>query len=303
MASVVVTCFDDRRLPLLRRCLAGVLAGTRVPEEVVVVVDSNPALLATVGAEWGDRGVTVVASRGRGASEARNTGAARARGSVIVFVDDDVRPSPAWLAAMVEPFDRDPSVMVVGGHIRPEYEPGARRLPDEVLWLVGCTYGGHPPGPGFVSRPIGSTMAWRADVLAGLGGFSPAFGPLGARRLNSNEELALCERLRSAHGRDHVWYEPAAVVHHWVPKERVTWRYTARRSLTEGTSKAEIRRRYGVGAMGHDSSYVTAALLPGVGRRVRDRALGEAARLVAVGGLTAAGYAGRRLRHGLVPAR
>ena len=36
---------------------------------------------------------------------------------VIVYADDDTEPEPAWLAALEEPFLRDPHIGVVGGEV------------------------------------------------------------------------------------------------------------------------------------------------------------------------------------------
>ena len=298
-ASVLVTTYAVERLPLLRRCLEGVLANDRVADEIILAVDNNADVQRVATEEFASRGVTVIASTGRGASAARNSGVAAASGDVVVFIDDDVHPSRTWLAAMVRPFERHPGVVAVGGRILPDYEPGTRTVPDELLWLVGCTYRGHREGAGPFTRPIGSTMAFRRRALDEVGGFPSAFGPVGDKRNNSNEELAVSEKLRSLYGPDSLWYQPDAVVHHWVPRSRVNLRYVVRRSVVEGFSKAEIRRRYGSLAMGHDNSYVTSTLLPGVARRLAGGPRSEAATLVAVGAITAGAYAGQRLRHGM----
>lgn len=295
--SVIITAFAVERLPGLRRCLDGVLANERAADEIILSVDSNAEVQRVAEEEYGSRGVRVIASSGRGAVDARNTGVAAASGDLIVFIDDDVRPTRHWLAAIAAPFERDPAIVAAGGRILPEYEPGARPVPAELLWLVGCTYAGHPEGPGPISRPIGSTMAFRRSALEAVGGFSNKFGPVGAKKTGANEELAISELLRAAYGPDSIRYEPAALVYHWVPKERLTWRYIGRRSVVEGQSKAEIRDRYGSTSMGHDSSYVTGTLLPGLARRVVRGPRPEAVTLLAVGVITAGSYAGRRAKH------
>lgn len=295
--TVVVTAYATERLPGLRRCLDGILANSRQPDEIILAVDNNPAVEQVATSEYASRGLEVLASSGRGAVDARNTGVAAASGDLIVFIDDDVRPTDGWLAAIVAPFERDPDVAGVGGRILPEYEEGGRQVPPELLWLVGCTYAGHPEGPGPITRPIGSTMAFRRSALDAVGGFSNAFGPVGGKKTGANEELAVSEQIRLRFGPNSIWYEPEALVYHWVPCSRLTWRYIARRSLVEGQSKAEIRRLYGSLAMGHDSSYVTNTLLPGVGGRLMRGPRPEAFTIMSVGAMTAGGYAGRRLKH------
>ena len=295
--TVIITAYAVERLPGLRRCLDGVLANRRQADEIILAVDNNAEVERVAAAEYAQRGVRVLASTGKGAVDARNTGVAASSGELIVFIDDDVRPTDDWLAAIAAPFENDPGVVAVGGRILPEYEDGARPVPAELLWLVGCTYAGHPEGPGPITRPIGSTMAFRKSALEAVGGFSNAFGPVGGKKTSANEELAISEQLRRRFGPNSIWYQPDALVYHWVPRSRLTWRYIARRSLVEGQSKAEIRRRYGSDSMGHDSSWVTSTLLPGLGGRLARGPRPEALTMVGVGAVTAGGYAGRRLRH------
>lgn len=295
--SVIVTAYAVERLPGLRRCLDGVLSNGRAADEIILSVDNNEEVLRIASEEYSARGVKVIANTGRGAVDARNTGVAAAQRDLIVFIDDDVRPTAGWLEAIVAPFESDPGIVAVGGRILPEYETGARPVPEELLWLVGCTYAGHPEGPGPITRPIGSTMAFRRSALDAVGGFSNKFGPVGGKKTGANEELAVSELLRATYGPGSIWYQPDALVYHWVPRDRLTLSYIARRSMVEGQSKAEIRKRYGSLSMGHDSSYVKSTLLPGVGRRLIGGRNSDAVTLVGVGAITAGAYAGRRVKH------
>ena len=300
--SVVVTTYTTERMSQLRRCVDGILSSRPQPDEVLVVVDNHDDLFELLTRELGPRGVKVCRNQGKGASAGRNTGVEESTGSLIVFIDDDVRPSPQWLGSIVAPLVDRPEIVSVGGHIEPDYEDGAVQLPSELLWLVGCTYKGHPTGPGLITRPIGSTMAFRREALKAVGGFCSEFGPNGEVRVNSNEELAISELIRSKYGPECIWYEPSAVVHHWVPASRCVWRYIARRSMVEGQSKAEIRRRYGSDAMGHDGTYVTGVLLPGVLRRAVRGPRRDAVLMAAVGAVTAGAYSVRRTAHQLARA-
>ncbi len=115
---------------------------------------------------------------------------------------------------------------------------------------------------GPITRPIGSTMAFRRSVLEEVGGFNPAFGPIGLKRVNSNEELPLSRLIHRRFGEDVIWFEPEATVHHWVPAERSNMRWILRRSWVEGRSKAAIRVDEDASVMRHDRSYVTSTLLP-----------------------------------------
>jgi hypothetical protein len=259
--TVAIPTFSFSRLPQLQKCLAGVMCNSLVPDDVIVVVDNNPELAAFLRESYPDDRIVIVESDGKGASAARNTALRTSKREVLVFIDDDVWPDLDWLETIVGTLCRQ-GVAVVGGRILPDYAPAARPLPPELLWLVGCTYRGHPEDRGPITRPIGSTMAFRRSVLKAVGGFNPAFGPIGIKRVNSNEELPLSRNIVRKFGDQVIWFEPEATVHHWVPAERSNLRWILRRSWVEGRSKAAVRVDEDSSVMSHDRSYVTSTLLP-----------------------------------------
>jgi GT2 family glycosyltransferase len=302
--SVIVCTHTDRRLELLVDCVDSLVANSRPPHEVVVVVDSNPDLLARLPGRL-PPAVAVLPSRGSGASEARNTGIEAATGDLVAFIDDDAVADRGWLDHLTAPF-ADPAVVATGGRAVPRWERPNRILPPELYWVVGCTYAGHPTTAQPLSRPIGCSMAARRDAILDAGGFPHDFGPSGPQpKSHSNEEIAVSLRLRATHGERSIWYAPGAVVHHFVPAARTTWTYLWQRCYVEGVSKADVRRRFGAAAMGFDRGYARHTLLPAIARyAIRGLVPGGAAgatsrrwAVAAAGGLltTAAGYAGRLL--------
>src|ERR1700685_394439 len=62
-----------------------------------------------------------------GLNVARNTGVQRSHGELVVFVDDDVRASPGWLAALLAAAAANPDVDVFAGRISPRLEGRAPR--------------------------------------------------------------------------------------------------------------------------------------------------------------------------------
>jgi glycosyltransferase involved in cell wall biosynthesis len=301
---------------LVKRCIDSLYDGTVMPNELIVVVDSNPSVEVALREELAGK-VHVVANRGSGASEARNTGLALAASDIVAYLDDDADPEADWLDAVIAAFERRPTTVGVGGRVVPEYEPGARPLPPEVLWIVGCTYRGHRSDEGPISRPIGANMAFRASALSRVAGFPSAFGPkamsrTSARRRSagkktgSNEELALAGILRREFGGECLHYCPRARVKHFVPRARLTARYLVSRCWVEGTTKADVTALHGRAAMTDDQRYLIHVLLPAIGRRLltgarrRDRsALFDALVLAAAAQVTAAGYVTRTLSYSL----
>jgi GT2 family glycosyltransferase len=299
--SVVVCTHTDRRLELLVECVDSLAANEPPPHEIVVVVDNNPGLQAQLPARL-PPAVTVLPNAGAGVSEARNTGVAAASGEIVAFIDDDAVAEPDWLAHLTAPYD-DPAIVATGGRAVPRWERPNRLLPPELYWVVGCTYAGHPTTAQALSRAIGCAMAVRRTALVGVGGFPREFGPSGPHpKSHSNEEVAVALRLRAVHGDASIWYAPGAVVRHFVPAARSTWRYLWQRCYVEGVSKADLRLTFGAAAMGFDRGYARHTLLPAIARyAVRGLAPGGATSrrwaVAAAGGLlvTAAGYTGRLL--------
>jgi len=105
--SIVVPTFA--RPAALARCLDGIAALDRaVPFEVVVVDDGGPEPLDALVAERAARlDVHLVRQTRGGPAAARNTGAARARGAWLAFLDDDCTPDQGWLAVLVRELERD----------------------------------------------------------------------------------------------------------------------------------------------------------------------------------------------------
>ena len=87
------------------RAVASVQAQQPAPNEVILVVDHNPELLARLAEAL--PGVRVVPNTSeRGSSGARNTGVALATGEIVAFLDDDAVAQPGWLAALTSPLCR-----------------------------------------------------------------------------------------------------------------------------------------------------------------------------------------------------
>src|ERR1700730_5105400 len=57
-----------------------------------------------------------------GLNVARNTGVRSSSGELVVFVDDDIRAGPGWLAALIAAAQENPDVEVFAGRIRPRLE-------------------------------------------------------------------------------------------------------------------------------------------------------------------------------------
>jgi GT2 family glycosyltransferase len=233
--SVVVSTHDPARWDGLRQVLGALERQTRPPDEIVVVVDQNPSLLARVRSDL-PRVRAVANDQVPGLGGARNTGLATSTGAIVAFVDDDAIPEPDWLEHLLEGYD-DARVAGVGGAIEPRWEP--RRpswFPTEFDWVVGCSYTGLPTAASFVRNLIGCNMSFRREVLEQVGGFRLGYGC---------DETELCIRIAQRDPEARFLYQPAARVHHMVASSRLRWRRFISRCYFEGGSKAVVTRLVG----------------------------------------------------------
>ena len=305
--AVVICTSSWEREPLLRACVDSVLAGERKPDELFVVVDTNPSLAAELASSLPPQ-VQLLECGCQGLSAARNVGIAAAGCDIVAFLDDDATADPRWLASVMEAYAADEQLLGVGGPVVPNWAADRRWMPDELLWVVGCTYAGHRDDAGPIRNPIGCNMAFRRQELIALGSFETSFGKRG-KALATCDETELGLRLERAHGPGRIRFIPEAAVHHHVPAARISWRLLMRRSLSEGLAKGRLHRMYTTPALGPERSYVRRLLteamprlfIDGLRRRNRDAALGAAAiiaSLVVTGAAFMAGIASEARRAG-----
>lgn len=176
--AVSVIVASRGRPEALRRCLRGIDGLYHDMFEVIVVTD-RAGLDAVRG--WGKRIKTRLFEEPN-LSRARNIGLSLSACDIVAFIDDDAIPEPTWLGRLVEPF-RDDSVGAAGGFvvgrngIRLQWGASVadqlgQRLPletDPVLPMI------HNGSAGLGIKTEGTNMAFRRELLIGIGGFDESF--------------------------------------------------------------------------------------------------------------------------------
>jgi len=301
--SVIICCYSFERYDDIREAVASVLNQTLPAHEVIVAVDHNPALLERLRADL-PPSVTLIPNDGvKGLSANRNAGIAVASGAIVAFMDDDAVAQPDWLRVLAGAFV-DPAVLAAGGRIVPRWTGGARPawFPEELNWIVGCTYKGMPVQNKRVRNVIGCNMAFRITELRAIGGFHPDVGRVG-KMSGIGEDSEVCLRLTRTYPEALILHETGAVVDHKVPAWRASPGYVVRRSHDEGRYKTVVRAlsaaRPGE-ALATENSYLRYLLLQAVPRRLtlmsQPARTQQAATILLCIAATATGYLRGRLR-------
>ncbi|SRR5579875_175596 len=182
-----------------------------------------------------------------GKSRIQNRAIARANADILVFLDDDVVASRHYLEAVEEFFINYPEYAAMKGRVLPEEDP-ARKL-GELAFYLELPIVDHGERVLPVRGVVGANMAFRAQVLAMLGGFDERLGPGAA---GDEEETELSKRLRSAGFQ--IGYAPRALVYHEVDPARanretylnLAWRRGYSRTLHESHRLAKVITLYSV---------------------------------------------------------
>jgi GT2 family glycosyltransferase len=267
--SVVICAYTENRWDDILAAVGSVRSQQVKPQEIIVVVDHNPALYSRLKLVLDDV-VVVENHQTRGLSGGKNTGVAVARAELVAFLDDDAVAEPNWLRFLAASYV-DENVIGVGGLTRPLWETQRPRwFPEEFDWVVGCTFVGREPGP--VRNLLGGNASFRREVFDVAGGFPDHIGrSVATRRPLGCEETEFCIRLSQRRPGAVFVFDARAVIWHRVPAVRSRLSYFRSRCYAEGLSKALVTRSVGVNAgLSAERSYTAVTLRRGVTRGLVD---------------------------------
>jgi GT2 family glycosyltransferase len=274
--TVIICAHSVYRWRILCETIASVEKQTLQPREIVLVVDHNQELLDKARATFTSMSI-VENQEARGLSGARNTGISESTTQLLAFIDDDAIAHPDWLLELVRQSE-SADVLGVTGLIQPLWL-GTRPdwLPDEFLWVVGCSYRGLPVSMAEVRNVMGCSMLIKRKVFEQAGMFLHGLGrsELGVS-LQSCEETELCVRAGTKLSNSRFMFAPSSVVLHHIHESRLNWRYFRRRCFAEGLSKAKLTAAIGSPrTLSAERSYVLHTLSSGFLRGLKEAAIGK----------------------------
>ncbi|WP_318241486.1 glycosyltransferase family 2 protein [Cellulomonas avistercoris] len=222
---VTVAMLTYRRPDDLRTALPLVCDQLPARDAELLIVDNDPDGGArSVVESFGDARVRYVHEPTPGIAAARNRALTAAGGDVLVFIDDDERPSPTWLASLLEVHEREGCAAVVGPVVS-EYEVE----PDPWIRDGGFFERRRPATGAVVEAAATNNLLLDMAVVRRLGlDFDVRYG------LTGGSDTLFTRRLTAA-GERIVWCAEAPVVD-VVPRSRLTRRWVLQKALRSGNS-------------------------------------------------------------------
>lgn len=245
ISVVLCTWNNARRLALTLEALARCTIPPGLRWELLLI-NSGATVDTDMAAQQAPRALPLVyrSADRTGLSHAKNIGVSAARGSLVIFMDDDITPSPEWISAYWDSWRTRGAGHYFGGPIESEYE---ERHPEGAVLRVaghsitGVDWGAAPRPLGEHERFYPANWACPRAALGEVGGFDVELGldaSLGRRRVG--ETFDVMDRLTSVGMIP--WYVPEARVRHFVPAFKTTRRFLGENAEAIGVYSARAAR-------------------------------------------------------------
>jgi len=176
----------------------------------------------------------------QGASFARNTGAAQAKGQWLCFMDDDAIANKDYVENIINHIETKPEAVGFGGRIIPKY------IPSEPKWMsyyVSSLVGNFDYAPTACAfengkYPIESNMIVKKAVYDSIGGFNTNLpGVVGTIRIGGEGKELFYKIIALGHT---IYYDPSICVQHVVEVKKLTSEYMYR--VASGIGRGEKTR-------------------------------------------------------------
>jgi glycosyltransferase involved in cell wall biosynthesis len=200
--SVIIPTYN--RPDLLQKCLQSltILDYPRDRFAAIVVDDGSARPLDRIIAPYqADLAIALLRQPNAGAAAARNTGAAKAEGKYLAFIDDDCTPAADWLQRLAEHFKVNPDCLIGGRTINALPENVYATASQLIVDMVYEHYNAIPTQAKFFAS---NNLALSANQFQAMGGFNSLF--------RTSEDREFCDRWLNS-GRQ-MLYAPDVQIYH-----------------------------------------------------------------------------------------
>ena len=212
--------------------------------EAIIVDNNSTDNTAEVFKQWrashANGSFTYLTETKQGASFARNTGAAQAKGQWLCFMDDDAIANSNYVENIIKHIKTKPEAIGFGGRIIPKYIPSA---PEWMSYYVSSLVGNFDYAPTACAfengkYPLESNMIVKKDIYDSIGGFNTQLpGVVGTLRIGGEGKELFYKLLALGHT---IYYDPAICVEHVVEVKKLTPEYMYR--VASGIGRGEKTR-------------------------------------------------------------
>jgi len=212
--------------------------------EVIFVDNNSTDNTKEVYAQWRQTNTngqfTFISETKQGASFARNTGAAIAKGEWVCFMDDDAVATTDYVKNIIKHIQDQPFIVGFGGRIIPKYIPAE---PKWMSYYVSSLVGNFDYAPTACAfengkYPLESNMIVKKSVYDQIGGFNVNLpGVVGTLRIGGEGKELFYKIIALGHT---IYYDPSICVHHVVEVKKLTSEYMYR--VASGIGRGEKTR-------------------------------------------------------------
>ncbi|MBE3092222.1 MAG: glycosyltransferase [Actinobacteria bacterium] len=181
-----------------------------------------------------------------GSHSNRNIGVKKAKGDIIIFVDDDIIADKDYLKAIYDSFINDSDIALMTGKILPLYEED--EVPEWVnffwpdnnwgkyIWEISLLDAGDKYKDISPNLIFGCNFIIRKDIFLRYKGMYPDIFPKGMLKYNGSGETLLAYKIKKDGLK--IVYNPAVILNHVVSKERLTPQYFYNRNYIMGIQQS-----------------------------------------------------------------
>ncbi len=200
-ASVIIPAYNSEKT--IKECIKSLKSQSyRGKYEIIVVDDGSSDRTKELAKK---EGAVVISQNKAGPAKARNNGAKKAKGKVLIFIDSDCVAENNWLEEMLLPF-KSPDVVAVQGAYKTRQESLVAKF---VQYEIEERYEKLLKSKNI--DWVGSySAAYRKEVFFSVGGFDESFP------LASGEDPELSFKVSKSKGK--IVFNPKAVVYHRHPE-------------------------------------------------------------------------------------